>query len=301
MNRIKCYFTLALAVTFWCSAFVVSKIALDDLPPITLCTCRFLIAFCVLYPFVRNRGFRLGLLFRRQSFLFGISGTGSNLVLLTIGLTACSAGMSSIAHGLFPVFMVFFGYIMLKERMNRFKWVSVIFSLIGVAVACAGNVDLEGTKAWGVGLVILSVFTWAFYSVFVKKHSAELSGWILTEVTFGTAFLACLPLAIIECIYVGNVSFPEPMSWVSILYLSIFSSIIGIGLWNIGVKEVSPAVSGVYFNLTPAIGLAIAVIAGEGCSWMQVVGCALIVIGVLAGSKGDMLEAAEEQKNQKQD
>ena len=295
MSRFKYYFTLALAVTFWCSAFVVSKIALGDIPPITLCTIRFFIAFCVLYPFVRRKGFHFGLLFRKQSFLFGISGTGSNLVLLTVGLTACSAGMSSIAHGLFPVFMVFFGFLMLHEKMNPFKWLSVVFSVIGVAVACAGNVDLAGTTLWGVGLVILSVFTWAFYSVFVKKHASELSGWILTEVTFGTAFLACLPLAVIETIYSGGFSFPPIPCWASIFYLSIFSSIIGIGLWNIGVKEVSPAVSGVYFNLTPALGLAIAVLAGEGSSLIQVIGCILIVIGVLFGSKGDLDEAKQEQ------
>lgn len=100
----KNHLALIAAVIVWSSAFVVSKVALTGIGPVTLTSIRIIICFILLLPFTIERGFRFRNLFRKESFAYGIFGYGGNLMLLTLGLTACSAGISAISHGLFPVF-----------------------------------------------------------------------------------------------------------------------------------------------------------------------------------------------------
>ena len=141
------------------------------------------------------------------------------------------------------------------------------------------------------GFVALSVITWAFYSVYAKKTAKHLHPFVLTEIFFGTAILSFTPLAAVE-IAVTGIAVPSPISLVSILYLCVFSGVLATILWNTGVKAVSPTVSGVYFNLTPVVGLLIAVATGESTSLLQLGGCLLIIAGVYVGTKTDEGEAS---------
>jgi drug/metabolite transporter (DMT)-like permease len=280
-GKAKYYLALGGAVFFWSSAFVVSKIALTGMGPITLSTFRILICFFALLPLAHRRGFRFRALFKKNSFIYGIVGYGGNLVLLTIGLNACSASISAIAHGLFPVFMVFFGYMMLSEKVTRPKAAGVVFAVAGVVVASVGDLSMHsGSKLWGILLVAFSVFIWACYSVFAKKTAAYMDALVLTELGFGTAAICSIPLAAGELIVTG-IPAPTMPTLFCIVYLSVMSGIVATVLWNVAVSKVPAVVSGIFFNLMPVIGLGFALVAGEKASPAQLGGCALVIIGVL--------------------
>lgn len=294
MKKTKYYFYLAGAVFFWCSAFVVSKVALTDFGPLTLSVLRIFLGFLILWPMARKHGFHLKDLFHKNSFIYGIFGYGGNLMLLTLGLTGCTAGMSSIIHGLFPVFMAVFGFLILSETIKKGKLLSIILSLAGVGVASVPDL-IAGQKAaaasgntlWGMALIALSVIIWAFYSVFSKKTAQHIHPTVLTQLFFGTSTLCFAPLAVIETVFFTGFSIPSPTGVISLLYLCLLSGIVGSSLWNAGIKGVSATVSGVYFNLTPVIGLIIAIAYGEAFSWLQLAGGLLIIGGVYAGTKGE--------------
>ena len=286
-GKAKYYLALGGAVFFWSSAFVVSKIALTGMGPLTLSAFRILICFFILLPLAHKRGFRFRSLFRKNSFIYGIVGYGGNLVLLTIGLNACSASISAIAHGLFPVFMVFFGYIMLAERVTKPKAAGVIFAVAGVVVASIGDLSMNSnSKLWGILLVAFSVFIWACYSVFAKKTASTMDAFVLTELGFGTAAICSLPLAAGELI-VSGIPTPSSQTLLCIFYLSVMSGIVATVLWNVAVSKAPAVVSGIFFNLMPVIGLGFALVAGETASAMQLGGCALVIVGVLLVSLSD--------------
>ena len=161
MKRTKYYIALAACVFFWSSAFVVSKVALTDLGPIALSVLRIFLCFWILFPVARKHGFHFRDLFHKNSFIYGIFGYGGNLILLTVGLTGCSAGMSSIVHGLFPVFMALFGWLLLSDRMNRFKWLSIALSIAGVLAASFQDFTGShgGNTLWGMGLSLIHIST----------------------------------------------------------------------------------------------------------------------------------------------
>lgn len=285
IRNVKYYIALFAAVFIWSSAFIATKFALTGLAPFTLSAIRILIAFTALLPFAWKRGFRFPNLFSKRSFLYGLYGYGGNLVLLSLGLTSCTANISAIIHGLFPVFMIILGYTMLNETITRNKVLGIIFSVLGVVIASVGDLSQNsGTTLLGILLVAISVLTWAYYSVYAKKTAGEMDTFVLSEICFGTGFLCVLPFAILEQFFV-TFSMPEPRALVSLLYLGIMSGMVGILLWNYGLKKVDSTVSGIYFNLMPVIGLFFAFLTHERIAFLQVFGCILILIGVAVCTK----------------
>ncbi|MDD3169676.1 MAG: EamA family transporter [Eubacteriales bacterium] len=234
-------------------AFLVTKVALTGLGPFTLSAVRILIAFAVLLPFALKRGFRLMDLLSKNAFLYGIFGYGGNLVLLSLGMVTCTANISAIIHGLFPVFMILFGYAMLSERITRNKILGIIFSVAGVIIASIGDLSLNsGTTLPGILLVSVSV---------IEQ--------LITDFTMPG----------IEAVF-------------SLFYLGIMSGALGILLWNFGLKKIDSAVAGIYFNLMPVIGLFFAVFAHEHIVFLQILGCVLILTGVFICSTPEAFHIA---------
>ena len=281
IRNAKYYIALITAVFIWSSAFVVTKFALAGLGPVMLSAIRILIAFIVLLPFAIKRGFHFQSLLSKNAFLYGIFGYGGNLVLLSLGMLTCTANISAIIHGLFPVFMILFGSRMLNETITRNKVIGILFSVAGVMVASIGDLSLNsGTTIVGILLVVVSVLTWAFYSVFSKKTAAGMDSFVLSEICFGTAFLCSLPFAILEFL-LSDYPMPDTGTLFSLFYLGIMSGAVGILLWNYGLKKIDSAIAGIYFNLMPVIGLFLAIFAKERIALFQVLGCILILVGVV--------------------
>jgi drug/metabolite transporter (DMT)-like permease len=280
IKNAKYYIAIIAAVFIWSSAFIAAKVALTGIGPFTLSLLRISIAFTVLLPFAWKRGFRFRDLFTKNAFLYGIFGYGGNLVLLTIGLVTCTASISAIIHGLFPVFMIFLGHTMLSERITRNKILGILFSVAGVVAASVGDLTQDSTTTlFGIVLVVASVLTWAYYSVLSKKTAAGTDTFVLSAVCFGTAFLCVLPFALLEQLFT-DFSMPGPEALFSLIYLGVMSGALGIALWNFGLKKIDSGVAGVYFNLMPVIGLVLAAFFHERISFLQVAGCILILAGV---------------------
>jgi drug/metabolite transporter (DMT)-like permease len=67
----------------------------------------------------------------------------------------------------------------------------------------------------------------------------------------------------------------------SVLYVGVFASLVAYAAWNAGVLQAGAARAGVFLNLMPAFGTALAVLwLGEPFRLFQAAGIALIVAGV---------------------
>jgi drug/metabolite transporter (DMT)-like permease len=168
----------------------------------------------------------------------------------------------------------------LNERITRNKVLGIIFSVAGVIIASVGDLTQHSTTTLlGILLVVVSVLTWAFYSVFSKKTAAGTDAFVLSEICFGTSLICLLPFALLEPLFTGF-SMPGPEALFSLIYLGIMSGALGIVLWNFGLKKIDSAVAGVYFNLMPVIGLVLAFFFHERIAFLQVAGCIFILLGV---------------------
>lgn len=286
-SNLKFYMALIFAVVVWASSIIVTKLTIQGIGPITLSFSRALVAFLFLYPFAFRNGFKLKMLLTRNAMIYGVFGYGGNLLLLTFGLKYCSANISAIIHGLFPVFMIFLGYCMLSEKITKIKIFGILFSVIGVIVATIGDLSSNSGTLTGIVLLVLSVLTWSFYTVYAKKTASEENPFVLTEICLGASVIFIFPLFVGEAAFIG-ISFPASETLLSILYLGIMSGGIAIILWNYGIQKVNSAVSGIYFNLMPVFGLVFAAFIGEKINPIQIIGCGLVFLGVLIGTSSEI-------------
>jgi len=285
-SDLKFYIALIFAVVIWASSIVVTKLTIQGIGPITLCFSRALVAFLFLYPFAYKHGFQFKMLLSKRAMIYGIFGYGGNLLLLTLGLIYCSANISAIIHGLFPVFMIILGYYMVSEKITKIKIFGILFSVIGVMIATIGGFSNNSGTLIGIILVVLSVLTWSFYSVYVKKTASAMNSFVLTETCLGASLIFIFPLFIGEVVFKG-ISLPSSETLLSILYLGAMSGGAAIILWNYGVRKVNSAVSGIYFNLMPVFGLIFAAFIGEKINYIQIFGCGLVFLGVLIGTSSE--------------
>ena len=129
----------------WSSSFLLIKVAIDEIPPVTMATIRVVIAFVVLYLVLRLRGqslappWRAGGRVRWGHYLvIGMLGNGIPCSLVSWGEIEITAALASILIGVMPVFTVVLAHGFGVERVTGAK------RLAGIAAGFAGLVVLIG-------------------------------------------------------------------------------------------------------------------------------------------------------------
>src|SRR5437899_9552197 len=142
----------------WSSTWLVIKIGLRDLPPISYAGIRFLIAIIVLLAVSYGR---VRLLPRRALDYAVLAFTGVlmfavNYGLLFWGELYVSSGLAAVLQATIPIFGMVFAHLMLPDEPIRLrKLAGSLFALGGVAIICARLLGFNGTLAFWGGLGIV--------------------------------------------------------------------------------------------------------------------------------------------------
>ena len=130
--------------------------------------------------------------------------------------------------------------------------------------------------------MLSAVFCWAIYSLLGRKYMKEydISPLMITAYTFGICMFACIPLMLWEepAVYLPNTTLA---GWLSILYISIFASIIGYLIHMTSVQCIGAARTSNFVNLVPVFAIIQAIlIFGEAITAIKLLGAAVIIIAV---------------------
>jgi drug/metabolite transporter (DMT)-like permease len=247
---------LSLAAAIWGGMYVISKYALDIIPPMTLLFIRYFIASFVM-------GFicwykNITIIPRQHWGLFfqiGFVGYFFSVGAQFIGTKLSSAHMGALLTTLSPLFLSVFAIFLLKEKMNVKQVVSMMLSLIGLLII----VGLPGLKGqdhavWGSLILLLAAISWGYYSVISRKASQYYSPIQLTTVGIWIAACFTLPTTFLE---VNQWRFTDLISWsivLSVIYLGVISTALAFFSWNKGLKLTPSHQAGIYFFLQPVVG-----------------------------------------------
>src|SRR6266536_4867129 len=123
----------------WSSTWLVIKIGLRDLPPISYAGIRFLVAIIVLFAVSVGR---VGLLPRRCSDYLLLAFTGVLMFALNYGLLFwgelhVSSGLAAVLQATIPIFGMVFAHLMLPEEPLQLpKLLGALLAVGGVAIIC---------------------------------------------------------------------------------------------------------------------------------------------------------------------
>jgi len=270
---------LVAANVIWGSTFVFTKPLLSSVSPLSLATLRFAVAVAVLWPLVLRSGRRPAL--GRLPALMGFLGVFLAYLCQNVGLEHTSAANAALIQGGIPVLTALLAAAALGERPTASILAGIGFSLAGVAAVVLGGSGGEfGIAAFGDALVLVSGLAMAAFLVVGRRVFATSDP---LAVVAGVAFyglLFLLPASAAE-LAMGGVVRPDGSDLLGLLYLGAGASGLGFVLWAYGLRHLEAGRAAVFANLTPLVGVTLAVVAlGEPLSSFHLVGSVLILGGV---------------------
>src|SRR5881275_3470739 len=210
----------------WSSTWLVIKIGLRDLPPISYAGIRFLIAIIVLFAVSAGR---VGLLPKRGFDYLLLAFTGVlmfavNYGLLFWGELHVSSGLAAVLQATIPIFGMLSAHLMLPdEPVELHKLVGALVALGGVAIICERLLGFNGLMAFWGGLgIIVGAASAAFSNVLLKSRKVQLApamiaGW---QMIFGA-----VPLLVTGFIVEGN---PLRFHWSGLsIFCLVYLAVIG--------------------------------------------------------------------------
>ncbi len=280
---------LLAAAALWGGMYVVSAGTFSRIPPVTLGLLRLVVGVAVLAVALR---FRLGL-GRRE--LPRIVAAGA-IVGLTLVFQFVGTGLTGGAEGALlttttPAFVLLFGAVLERERVDPAAWLGVAVALAGVAVVAGRNAtgaSVEGELAGlpsrlvGDALLVGSAATWALYSS-VGRPLVHAVGAV--RAILGSSAVAVLLVAPLVPIELASAALPplDLPAIAAVAYLGVGATAVAWSLWYRGYAAAPPAVSAAAFFAQPIVGAALGALAlGEPIDPPFVAGALLIGAGILA-------------------
>ena len=268
----------------WSSTWLVIKVGLRDLPPISYAAIRFVIAVIVLFAVSLGR---VRLLPRRGADYAILAFTGVlmfavNYGLLFWGELHVSSGLAAVLQATIPIFGMVFAHLMLPDEPLRLqKLLGAVLAVGGVAMICERLLGFSGLMAFWGGLgIVFGAACAAFSNVLLKARVIQLApsmiaGW---QMIFGAA-----PLLVTGFIVEGN---PARFHWSALsffclLYLAVIGSALTFLLLYWLLPRMTVARLQAISLITPpgAVMLGWA-IGGETFSLLSLVGACFVLAGV---------------------
>ena len=289
MNSLKLKYSLIiLAVIFWGSSFIATKIALKELSPETIISLRLIIAsvFLFITAILFKKDFSINLKSHGIIFILALIAV-FHLMIQVTGLKYTTASNTGWIIGTAPIFMAILAAIFFREKIGLLKISGIIIAMFGLLLLIGKgnitNVDLIKNK--GDLLVLASAFTWGVYSMVNKKISLSYSPLMTILYLFIMMAVIIIPFNL-NAASVNSVIHLSLNGWISILFLGLFCSGIAYVIWAYSLRDLESAKVGAFLYFEPLVTvLAAWVLLSESITFLMILSGAIITFGVILVNK----------------
>ena len=294
---VKKYFfaIIGLPIVFWAFAFPVIKIGLTELSPVNLTIMRLFIT-CIVFSLVFILFKKKFTALRKKDilpiFLLGFLGIIIYHLGLNYGEQYISASVSSLIIATIPIFTAVFATIFLGEKITLKIAFGIILSLIGVILIStlgSNETSIKIQYVYGALGVVVASLVAAGYTIAGKKLLKRYSPLSLTFYAFIFGSIGLLPfIGSSLFIEVANMSY---VGWASVIFLSIFPTIIGYVFWYVALEVKDASKLGVYLYFIPVLSTIISYfILDEKITLFFVLGGTLVLIGLIIVNKQNKIK-----------
>ena len=279
-----------IAATFvFGGTFLSVHFALGQIGPFSLLFCRFILGSIVLAIIGRRS---LGKVSRQEmtpGILVGVI-VFIGIALQTYGLKFVDSSKSGFITALYVPFVPLFQVAVLKKRPSGAVWIGTMLSLIGL-VFLSSKSGLTFTFGLGEWLTFASAIAFTLQIVLIGKFAPHANPGRLTFVQLSTV---CL-LSLIAVPFNQEVA-PQwdPTLAAIIVLLGVVATGLSILAMNWGQRSVPATRATLIYAMEPVWAGILGAIAGERFTPLGLVGCGLIVCGMIAGELGPRKEPKAE-------
>ncbi len=279
------YTCLLLVTVIWGGSFAAIKHLLEIFTPSELLAARFLPAFIIfatislIFFFDESKRIiknDLGLVV-----FIALIGTPGYHLALNYGETQISAGLASLIIGLNPSLTFILSMFLIKEKPKIIKLAGLIISFMGlfILVRYGSGQSLNYKYILAVFITFLSPLCWAFFTVTSKQLTSRYNPITIASVATAIGSIPCM--FFMSGSFFGKVVSLESTYILSLGFLSILATVVGVIVWMWGIGKISPTKTASFVYLVPFFAVIIGVVMlGESLNLIKILGGLLIMGGV---------------------
>ena len=277
-----------LTIAIWGVTFVNTKVLLQQgLQPMEIFLLRFIVAYSCIWIISpkkikseswKDEGllFILGLVGGTMYFVAENTAIGLTLV-NNVSFIVCTA----------PLITMLLAIALMKSvKLTVPLVLGSTTALVGVGMVVYNGHFMLQLNPLGDMLALAAAFSWAIYSLVIKKVSSRYEATFITRKVFFYGILTVLPLFSLKPWHFPLERLCQPVVWMNLLFLSVVASFFCFLWWNMAVKKIGaiPTSNYVYLNPITTI-IASALFLREPMTLMAYTGSALILLGVFVANR----------------
>ncbi len=283
-EKILSYWKPLAAVVLWGGSFIATKIALEELAPLSIIFLRLILASILLAALA---------VYSKKSFALSLKNHGSIFILALIavfhlwiqvtGMQYTTAANTGWIIGTAPIFMAIVGVIVFKESLSAVRVFGILLAFFGLLMLISkgelGSISFLSNK--GDFLILASAFTWSIYSAVNKKISLSYSPVLTVLFLFVMMAIIISPFSI-NSRAIQSVVALSAKGWIAILFLGIFCSGIAYVLWAQALKGMDSVKVGALLYFEPFVTVFAAwLMLSEEITFIMIISGVVITLGVL--------------------
>ena len=276
-----------ITISMWGYSFVSSKVLLEHgLGPVEIYVLRFLLAYLIVLCLNHKRltAHTIG-----EEALFAVCGLCAGSLYFIAENTALEYTLAtnvSLLTSMSPLITALLVALIYKtEKLGVGSWVGSAIAVMGVVCVVFNSSHSLEVRPLGDFLSLAAAFSWAIYSLVLRRLNARYDVWFITRKTFFYGLVTAVPFLIFERDTVNIIeSIQQPAVWGNLLFLGLGASTVAYVLWALTVKQVGAVRANNYMYLQPVITLVVsAVVLGEKITLLGCTGIVLIIGGLWLG------------------
>lgn len=288
MSNYRYHILAFLIVVVWGTTFVSTKVLINNgLTPIDIFVCRFALAYALVWIVSPKKVFANSLADELCLAALGVTGGSLYFLAENFALSYTNTSNVSLIVCTTPIFTSILLALTAKdERMNRWQIGGSLLAFAGMALVVLNGRFVLKLSPLGDVLAFAAAWSWAFYSLLMKRLMGRYSSKFINRKIFFYGLLTVAPVALAHGFTLTYDIVLTPQVFMNLIYLGIVASMVCYILWNVVLKNIGVVNASNYIYLNPVVTvITAAALINEKITLFAIIGMVMILCGLFMAEK----------------
>ena len=263
----------------WATSFIIVKLVLDEISPLTISGLRYFIGALILLPFMlREKGEAISRKMWGMLLVLGIAQYAIGNGAIFWSLEYLPATTVSFLMGSITIATLVGGIFWLQEIPSSMQIVGIVVTLVGGMLFFAE--EMEAGEKLGLAIFFIGMLGITYFTLAGRKVAR--TGTVSTLKLTGVPLLLGGIVTLLIAIPIEGIPSVSPATWGLVLILAAVNTALGYFLYNHALQVLTAIQMNIILSLTPVWTAVFGFfLLDERLGWMQMVAVVVVVSGVM--------------------